>query len=313
MNRRNIQVETGKRYQKLLADPRHRPRKKKDKRRFDKVLNLLVLVGVLSGGIYMIPQKDKEDFAEMLDQLPVDLSTAVPQVAGTSESASLTSVLAAFIPEIPGPPAAAPDRTAAAPAPQPSGFVGRVLRMSDFPRPYDNWDRTEFETAEAAADALRQMDRVLASEPVEITPIESLRDRKAALYQDGADLRFLIVIEAARPAARREVVTAAAQPAPAVMTDMPSAMREPRAELSVSDTPGQARIARTRIAGSGRRTIELAGISFTDHAADPSRNLVDLRAELPGDRSIYVRGRAPLTVIEDFLSRANLPGLGLDS
>ena len=319
MTKRKIHVETEKRYKKLLSDPKHRPRKTKNKRRHEKALNLMILAAIVYAGVNMVPKKDKEEFAELLGTLPAELATAGPQAAGSVQTANLSSVLAAFIPEAPRPTTSmlqenagiAPAATAQ-PA-EPKGFVGDVLSMNDFPRAHDNWDRTDFRTAEAAAQALQQMDRFLDSQPVEIAPVGTLRDRKAALYQDGANLRFLIMVEAARPGPRQEVKTAAAGPAPAVMTDMPGAMSVPRAELSVDDAPSQARIARVRAGGAGPRTVALAGISFTDHARDPSRNLVDLRAQLPGDRAIYVRGRAPRTVIEEFLSRTDLSGLGLNT
>ena len=318
MAKRTTRAWQEKRYEKLLSDPKHRPRKKKDKRRFDKIINLLILAGLIYGGIYMIPKKDKEEFAEMLGELPGDLSTMTAANATQTESTSLSSVLSSFLPEIPEPPVRSEPAATAQPdtAPetaQPSGFVGEVLSMNHFPRAYGNWDRTEFRTAEAAAEALKAMDRFLRTPPVEIAPTAELRDRKAALYEDGANLRFLIMVEAGLPAEPQQIVTSAAGPAPSVMVDMPSALREPRPEMSVTDAPAQRLIARARIESPGRRKVELAGIGFTDHTADPSSDLVDLRAALPGNRAIYVRGRAPLTVIEDFLSRANLRGLGLDA
>ena len=315
----------GKRYEKLLSDPKHKKQKKRDRRRYDKFLNLLILAGLIYGGIYLIPAKDKEEFAELVGGLPGDLASVTGGSGETAETetASLSSVLASFMPEFGDAPATT-DANATAEAGAGSGpanasgaasegFAGRAFTMSDFPRAYSNWQRTEFTSAETAAEALRQMDRFLDTEPVDITPMAELRDRKAALYQDGANLRFLILVEAALPAKPAEVVTASAEPAPAVMTDVPSAMGAPRAEMSVADVPSDGMIARARIADAGRRSIELAGIRFVDHAEKRSNNLVDLRADLPGDRAIYVRGRAPLTVIEDFLTRANLRALGVES
>jgi len=323
----------GKRYEMLLSDPKHKPRKQREPRRYDKVLNLLILAALLYGGTYMIPAKDKEEIAEMLGDLPGEFESVA---AGTGEAtetatASLSTVLASFLPDFdaaPVPaatgteaivdtaaetdPAETADSAAAEPA-KPAGFVGRVFAMSDFPRAYSNWQRTEFASAETAAEALQRMNRFLETAPVEITPVADLRDRKAALYEDGANLRFLILVEVGQPAAAAEIVTASAEPAPAVMIDVPSAMGAPRAEMSVTDAASGGLIARARIADAGRRSIELAGIRFVDHAEKPQQNIVDLRAELPGARAIYVRGRAPLTVIEDFLSRANLTALGVKS
>lgn len=311
-----------KRYERLFSDPKHRQKQKKRKKN-DKLVNLVVLAALLYGGSYLIPKKDKEEFAELLGELPGEFAAQAQANDEPQQTASLASVLDSFLPGLATPSAADRQANEAEPmvvrASAEPVRTGRDLRLSDFPRAHENWERIEFLSAEASAQALQQMDDFLRTPPANIRPVAQVRDRKAVIYDDGANLRFLVMVEVADPvgAGSDEVAPAAA---PAVMVNMPSAMSQPRLENSVMDGPAprlsQGRIARARIEDTGAdvrsNRVKIAGIAFTDHA-EAGTNLIDLRAKLPNNRSIYVRGRAPLTVIEDFLARANFTGMGIES